>query len=109
MADLTIPREAVDKAALAYYAAVKPRISQRAPAFDNLPEGTRALAFAEAEAALNAAAPHIVAAELERIAMSIDVGGGLAADDYWNRAEAEGRKTLKMQLAARAVSLRAQA
>lgn len=69
MADTTptpdISAEAVEKAARAYYAAVRTRV--RMPDFDDLPPSTQQLAMAEARAALAAAVPIVLAARDEEI------------------------------------------
>lgn len=59
----------------------------------------------EATAALNATAPLVVAAELERLAAAIDVTPP-PAGDTWRRGETYGRQKIVSELLVRASELR---
>lgn len=65
MADVSIPREAVDKAARAFIAELNDKLGFGQP-FDELPELQQRNARETATVMLNAAAPLIVAAEIDR-------------------------------------------
>jgi len=62
-------------------------------------------ALSDAMDVLKAAAPLVVAAELERLAAAVD-GAPDPAGDAWLRAETAGRREIKRALRARASELR---
>jgi hypothetical protein len=103
MTDLQIPREAVDKAARALL-----QHDLGADKFDDIAPKWQENLREHAMSALNAAAPLIVAAELDRIAATFDPVTD-PASDAWMRAEKCGQRDVTRELIARAKELRGEA
>lgn len=101
MADVSIPREAVDQGARELAELLNLDL-------DLIAVGSRQILREQAVAVLNVASRLVVAAELERIVKSIDTITD-PASDAWMRAEKCGMRDVTRQLLQRAEQLRAQA